>query len=288
MRAVLLRNSLALVLLLFGSACATLPGQVPTGTDVRTPEAADSAATSGATLPTVIAVEPAFAFGDRWTSGGTGIELRRLNGPTAGSGVGVLVVRIDPASVTFRVVYDRDRPRTISTWAADYRALLAVNAGYFDELGQPVALLVSDGRLFSTSYADRGGMFAVHQDGHVEVRALSELPYNDEPLLQALQGWPLLVRAAGVAAYDSDDGDRSRRTAIGIDGNGRILIAVSPAADFSLAEWSRYLAAADLDLQRAVNLDGGSSTGLALRNENAAGAVEAFVLLPFALLVEAR
>jgi hypothetical protein len=258
-----------------------------------TPHVAATAPTAaGTAIPTaastVLTPPPAFPFEQHWTAAGRGIELRRLAGPPDGSPVGVLAVRLDPAFVRFRMVYDPQQPRTISRWAADFGASIAVNAGYFDDLGRPVALLVSDEVATGASYVDQGGMFAVTADERIVLSALSIEPYDGEPLQQALQGWPLLVRERGVAAYDSEDGRRSRRTAIGVDETGRVLLLISPAADFSLAEWSQYLAAADLQLVRAVNLDGGSSTGLALRNEHAEAAVEAFVALPFALLITSR
>jgi uncharacterized protein YigE (DUF2233 family) len=279
---VTVRRISLLLLLLSLTACqsvAAITASIPTAA----PPTADPAA-----RPTLPAPAPAFPFADGWTAAETGIELRRLAGPPDGSPVGVLAVRVDPTAVSFRMVYDQQRPRAISAWAADYGAAIAVNAGYFDDVGRPVALLVSDGVAVGDTYLDQGGMFAVTADGRLLLTALSDEPYNGEPLQQALQGWPLLVRAPGVAAYAVEDGRRSRRTAVGLDQAGRVILLVSPAADFSLAEWSQYLAAADLQLVRAVNLDGGSSTGIALRNANAATAVEAFAALPFALLITPR
>jgi hypothetical protein len=49
------------------------------------------------------------------------------------------------------------------------------------------------------------------------------------------------------------------------DLQGRILIIVAPRGYLSLHELARFLAESDLDLNVALNLDGGFSTGLWLR-----------------------
>ncbi|RMD72480.1 MAG: phosphodiester glycosidase family protein, partial [Chloroflexi bacterium] len=110
-------------------------------------------------------------------------------------------------------------------------------------------------------------------------------PYDGTVFEQAIQGWPLLVRSDGTAAYTDEDGQRARRSAIALDDQGRVLLIVAPAASFSLAEWSRFLATADLDLTIAVNLDGGSSSGLMAQSDHGNIRIDSFVPLPFALLV---
>ena len=79
----------------------------------------------------------------------------------------------------------------------------------------------------------------------------------------------------------------ARRTAIGQDGNGRILFIFAPWGSLTLHELSVFLATSDLDLQIAFNLDGGPSTGMLLAGETAVE-IPAFTLLPAVITVSPR
>ena len=63
----------------------------------------------------------------------------------------------------------------------------------------------------------------------------------------------------------ADDSRPSRRTVVAQDNQGRILLIVAPRGYLSLHEMARFLAESDLDLDVALNLDGGYSTGLWLK-----------------------
>ena len=105
-------------------------------------------------------------------------------------------------------------------------------------------------------------MFGV-TDGQFWLRALAQVPYSSsEPVGQAVQGWPVLVYPGGSPADIADNGSRSRRTAIGIDAEGRVILVVVDKPMFTLIELADWLASSDLGLVSALNLDGGGSTGL--------------------------
>ncbi|ACL26030.1 conserved hypothetical protein [Chloroflexus aggregans DSM 9485] len=234
-------------------------------------------------IPTLIPTVPASptATVQEWQVLTNGIEFRRLDVP----GSPVQVIRVDPTQVRFVVGYDPTAPRMLSAWAAQYSAVAAINGGFFDRAGEPVALLISNQQIIGQSYVEQGGMFAVDAEGRPHLWALAEQPYDGTVFEQAIQGWPLLVRSDGTAAYTDEDGQRARRSAIALDNQGRVLLIVAPAASFSLAEWSQFLATADLDLTIAVNLDGGSSSGLMAQSDRGNIRIDSFVPLPFALLV---
>jgi hypothetical protein len=219
-----------------------------------------------------------------WLHARPGLTLRRLRPPAAPAPVSI--VRLDPARVRFRVGYDPVAPQSIEAWANRTGAVAVINAGFFDIGNTTTALLVQDGVAIGESYVGRGGMFTVGPDEQVALRSLADAPYNpDEPLAQALQGWPLLVRPGGEAAYTYEDGERARRSALAIDASGNILLIVSAVPAFTLAELSAWLADADLDITTAVNLDGGASTGLLLASDTAGERISSFVALPIVLLV---
>lgn len=233
-------------------------------------------------VPTLISTPTASAdAGASWHLIAPGVESRQIEAP----GLPVQIVRIDPTQVRFVVAYDPTKPRTLQAWLAQYNAIAAINGGFFDQRGEPVALLISNQQVIGSSYVNQGGMFAIDAQGMPHLWSLTEQPYDGTPFAQAIQGWPLLVRRQGEAAYTVADDQRARRSAIALDQAGRVLLIVAPAASFSLAEWSQFLATVDLAIEIAVNLDGGASSGLIAQGDQRSVRVDSFTPLPFALLI---
>jgi exopolysaccharide biosynthesis protein len=204
------------------------------------------------------------------------------------------IVRLDPATVRFRVHYDPVVPRPMSGWAEHLQPLLVVNGGYFTPENETTGLLISDGQVWGTPYGNFAGLFAVTSDGQVSVRWLRDWPYDpDEPLTDALQSFPVLVKPGGVMGFpaDADDGRPARRTVVAQDNQGRILMIVAPRGNLSLHELARFLAESDLELDVALNLDGGFSTGLWLKTGGAtveAVAIDSLVPVPSVISADYR
>jgi uncharacterized protein YigE (DUF2233 family) len=201
-----------------------------------------------------------------WLRVAHGLERRSLRLFNSEGGVveTVTVLRIEPGSHQFEVQYSPDAPRTVQEWAADSDAAIALNAGYFTPEYAALGLIVSDGIQHGQSYGDFAGMLAVLPDG-VQVRWLRDQPYHaGEPLVAAVQSFPVLIKPGGVLGFPDEDGIPARRTVIGQDRSGQILIIVCPNGTFTLNRLALFLLESDLELDIALNLDGGNSTGLFL------------------------
>ena len=209
--------------------------------------------------------------------------------PDLRAAVPLVIVRLDPAQVRLRVAYAPDRPRGLRGWFEQRRPLAAINGSFFTPEYQATALLISDGSASGASYEGFGGMLSVAPDDGVALRALRDQPYDPaEPIEQALQSFPMLVFPGGEPAAIKDDGRRARRSAVAIDRAGRLLLLVSPTSDFTLRGLADWLSQSDLDVDRALNLDGGSSTGLYLSDGALHEEIDSFGPLPIVLLVEAK
>ncbi|HEU4327657.1 MAG TPA: phosphodiester glycosidase family protein [Roseiflexaceae bacterium] len=222
-------------------------------------------------------------------TGRPGIELcRRSFRPTPdGPPAELIIARLDPGLVRLRVAYDPDAPQLLSAWTRREEPMLAVNAGFFDERYHSTALLVSDGVPQGQSYQGFGGMLAVAPDGRVELRPLRDQPYDPaEPLIQAVQSFPMLVFPGGQVAPIEEDGARARRSAVALDRSGRLLVIVCASSSFTLRGLAEWLAASDLAIDRALNLDGGASTGLFFDAGETSVAIDSFERVPAVLLVE--
>jgi uncharacterized protein YigE (DUF2233 family) len=223
-----------------------------------------------------------------WQSLGNGVELRRLKVELNGITNRLWLARVDPARVRFRVVYDRENPRQVAEWLTGAKSLLAVNAGYFTEDYHATGLIISDGTRSGQSYVGFGGMFAVQGD-RVQVRWLVAKPYSpSEPLRQAVQAFPMLVHSGGKEGISEDDGQLARRTVVGQDRKGRIVFVVSPDAFFTLKNLAAFLAASDLELDTALNLDGGPSSGLVLAGPSGLTGVDSWIKVPAVIVAEAK
>jgi uncharacterized protein YigE (DUF2233 family) len=253
--------------------------------DITTPSPTPPSAT-----PTVHVVPtPTSELDDTgWQSLSNGIELRRLRVEIGGVSNRLWLARLDPARVRFRALYDPDNPRLMSEWFATVKPLLAVNAGYFTEDHRATGLVISDGKRSGQSYTGFGGMFAVRAD-RVEVRWLVTRPYNPtEPLRDAVQAFPMLVHSGGKPGVMDDDGQLARRTVVGQDRRERIVFVVSSDLVFTLKNLSAFLVASDLELDMALNLDGGTSSGLMVAGPDGPNGVDSWVKVPAVIVAEAR
>ncbi len=198
-----------------------------------------------------------------WQAVQPGLEYRELEVTVDRRSDLLRLARVDPSQLRFRVVYDPGQPRQVSGWLKAEGALLAVNGGYFDPQNQALGLLIRNGMLYGQPYEGYGGMFAVGSEG-VHVRWNVAQPYQPgESLAYAIQNFPMLVLPGGVPNEGIDDnGQFAPRTAVAEDRQGRIVFLVSQGSIFTLTSLGQWLAASDLDLETALNLDGGSSSGL--------------------------
>lgn len=287
---VLVRRLLPLTLLalLLASAC-TPQVSAPSPTSPLRPIPTLFPTNPSFAQPTPAGSESIDAPDTGWIAGSNGIELRKLRASSGGiTTSSIVIARIDLAQVRLRVGYTPGQPRSLQAWA-DQQTLLVVNGGFFTEDYHSTALVISDGRASETSYEGFGGMLAVAPSGEVTIQPLRDQPYDPSaPLDQAMQSFPMLVFPGGTAAYIDDDNARARRTAIALDRAGRLLIIVCPSSDFTLNGLAEWLASSDLEIDRALNLDGGPSTGMYVSAGPVEEQIDALGRLPIVLLVEAK
>lgn len=138
-----------------------------------------------------------------------------------------------------------------------------VNGGFFHPDLRPAGLVISQGRRinrFETAKLLSGVVYSDRQGTHLVRRG----QFRDHPDIAALlQGGPYLVEGAravrGLSAYAPN-----RRTFIATDGHGHWVLGAT-LSPLTLAEVAECLASTGAlipwRVDRALNLDGGSSTG---------------------------
>ncbi len=226
-----------------------------------------------------------------WQTLKSGLELRRIRLTTSEGDEQMTVIRVDPELWSLRVHYNPDEPKSVSAWAEILHTTVVVNGGYFTTENTASGLLISESAQWGTPYGSFAGMLAVTPSGNTTVRWLTDHPYDPaEPLAHAIQSFPMLVKPSGTLGFpaDADDGSPARRTVVAQDIYGRILLIVAPLGKLSLHGLSLFLTNSDLEIHTALNLDGGTSTGLWLKTQEESVAVDSMVPVPSAISVSSR
>jgi hypothetical protein len=280
-----------LILLLFLGVSSCSSGKSPSAAEVTIsppPEPIYTSTSTSKPKPTSTIVLPE----SNWHLVRDGLEKRIIDIVIENQRVDRLfLLRIDPSLYQFNVVYDDIAPKTLDEWQKLTGALVMFNGGYFRILGDrylPDGLMVVNGQAFGETYTGFGGMFAITPRGP-QLRWLVSHPYDsNESLLYALQSFPVLVEPGGLVGFPAEyeDHQMARRTVLGQDRGGRFIILVTYGYYFTLHQLSDYLVNSDLDLDIALNLDGGPSSGILLADPRET--IPATSLLPFVVTVLPR
>jgi uncharacterized protein YigE (DUF2233 family) len=225
-----------------------------------------------------------------WNKVATGVEVRYEDWKNGNSDdETVTIVRFDTHKIKVSVGYQPGQPMSMNDWMQQDHPLAMINGGYFDQQFHATALVVSNGKVIGESYAGFGGMLSVDTRGSISLRSLHQQPYdaNSEHLAQATQSSPMLM-LGGKRTQFSADASQTRRSVVAMDKQGRLLFIVSPDQIFSLDELADQLVSSDLSIEVALNLDGGSSTGLYVNGGSSHVSIDSLAKLPLVIIVKAR
>ena len=166
-----------------------------------------------------------------------------------------------PKTATLRVIDDADTRPSLADTMEREKAIAGVNGGYFDGDHTPLGLLISDGRVVAPMRKAKllSGVVSAAK-GRVSIQRVAEFSMNTKPT-NARQCGPFLVdRGAAVPGLNSIRA--ARRTFVATAGAD--TAAVGYSSHLTLAQIGAVLATRgvipNVKLQRALNLDGGSSS----------------------------
>jgi exopolysaccharide biosynthesis protein len=172
-------------------------------------------------------------------------------------------------SSTLRVLQNEGGTGSLAEVMRHEKCLAGVNGGYFDEKFAPIGLRMANGQMIAPLQRARliTGVLVASSRGVQIVR--SREFSRRAGVTAAVQCGPFLVdRSQSIVGLN--DSRPARRTFAATTNGGRALVGV--CSDVSLAELSKILAttsfADDLRIERALNLDGGSSSGFWFAREN--------------------
>jgi uncharacterized protein YigE (DUF2233 family) len=199
---------------------------------------------------------------------GAGHIVRTVDGVRQ---VELRLVIFDTKRLTLRLVDDPLDELNLPAAMARSGCIAGTNGAYFHPDRTPLGLLVCDGRQVHPLERAKllSGLIVVTARG-VSLQRAKEFR-GPRGVTQALQAGPFLVDGGkAVAALNATRS--ARRTVILSDGRGNAALLVTSSV--TLAELAQILATPGvvpgLKIARALNLDGGSSTGIWIRQQGGA------------------
>jgi hypothetical protein len=195
-------------------------------------------------------------------SASKGIEHRYMVAEDSASGdrASLELAIFSTQSAHLRVIDQTDGPRAgLAEVMRRGKYVAGVNGGYFDPDYQPVGLLIVDGKIISPLRRARLLSGVLSSGGtKVQIWRFNEFP-RSQKFDAAIGCGPMVVDLARpVSGLDASRG--ARRTFAAVERGDRAAIGF--CSDVSLADLSRILVGGlgDFKIQRALNLDGGSSS----------------------------
>jgi uncharacterized protein YigE (DUF2233 family) len=225
-----------------------------------------------------------------WYQAATGVAIRYEDWKSASNDEDtVTIARFDVQDVNLSVAYQPKQPLLLSQWMQQEHATAIINGGYFDSDDNATALVIANGQTSGQSYNGFGGMLAVDSQGNISLRSLNQQPYGsaDGQLQQATQSSPMLVLDGRATSFTAD-ATSSRRSIVAMDKQGHLLLIVSPNESFTLNELGKLLVSSDLSIETALNLDGGSSTGLYVNSGSQHVAIDSLNEIPLVIIVKSK
>ena len=229
-------------------------------------------------------------------------EMRMASdGPLAA--VRAIVVRLEPSRVRFNLDYSSRDYGMIGTWTVDRMpstGVVALNAGQFSG-GAPWGWLVRDGVESQPPGSGSLGMsFVVDRTGVVSLVTRDELPSIRTKAVHAFQSYPALLVGDGHMPWELqapsrgvDLSHRDSRLALGIMDDGAVVIVLTRFGSLgrtgetvpwgpTVPEMSAFMKS--LGCRRAMLLDGGLSSQLAVRGPDGVSQWKNWRAVPLGLI----
>lgn len=217
-----------------------------------------------------------------WKVVAPGVALREFQSRATAQDASTQIValRCAPKRIRFVVGAKTDAAQ----WRQKNRAIAAVNGGFFDPEGRSLGLRIAQNKRVSDLHPADWGVFFVRGTRARIVHTRDYRALRDggktRRVLEAIQCGPRLVVDNRLTKLKAQ---WARRTAMGIDRDGQVVVAISDG-ELSFAAWQKVWRD-DLRCPNALGLDGGGSTQLSLKVGKTAREIGGLWPVPDALLI---
>lgn len=240
-----------------------------------------------------------------WQQVSPGVWQREMRFASSGplSPVRAIVVRLEPSRMRFSLDYASRDYGMIGTWTVDRMpptGVVAVNAGQFSG-GAPWGWLVRDGvEAQQPGTGSLGMSFVVDRAGSVSLVTRNELPGARSNALHAFQSYPALLVGDGEIPWELQEPERGidlshrdSRLALGLMHDGSVLVVITRFGAIgrpgetvpwgpTVPEMAAFMKS--LGCRRAMLLDGGLSSQLAVRGRDGVSQWKNWRAVPLGLI----
>lgn len=199
-----------------------------------------------------------------WVSVSNGYSKRIYTSSREEAEVKVIVYKMPVDKVDVEL-HESIPPKSFLEWDESIDSDIFINAGYFLEDYSSTGGLYIEGESKTEKQLDldRSGLIYI-QDRKIsliDTTGMDSLNVFQSPTTSYLQTYPFLIKN-GKPSIEEDSGLLARRTVVGTTKNDDFLVIIVDQTPVSLFELMEILYnETDLDIDMALNLDGGPSTG---------------------------
>lgn len=218
-----------------------------------------------------------------WTTLSEGIDFKQQLVEVDTATELVSIVRFNPTVSPFYIAVAEGDPKTLDQWQAELDARVIINGSYFDETYNLTTRTVVEGNAYGPLLTGKTGILQNLDESDWIITKAADVP-NSAPEF-SVQSYPLLIHDSRMS-FTEGSSDTGQRTVVAMDEQGNMYWIIAEYGVLSLKELSSLLdTELDLALAEALNLDGGSSTGLIITNQSDIAYYNSAVAVPSVLYI---
>lgn len=224
-----------------------------------------------------------------WQSITATISRKELVKKTDDSRYELIVYRFNRNDVVMELNNSSD-PMRLDEWDNQIISDLIINGGYFDENFAPTGFLAINGNVIEDKKyaADKSGLLVI-ENGTPSVVDTASFAFPDiSYTTSALQSFPLLIKSGGKPGIKEDSKKLARRTVVAQSNDENFYIIVVDQTPLSLFKLMELLLDSDLNIDVALNLDGGQSSALTIKANDFSETLLPLTALPQVISVRSK
>lgn len=147
-------------------------------------------------------------------------------------------------------------------------AIVAINANFFDEYGNPLGLVINRGKKFKNVHNGGKTLTGIFSANRTSIKITGRANIDETSILEAVQAGPRLV-ANGTVLETKNSFQNSKRSGVCIDKDKNLIIfcTSNTFSGISLDTLQNTLVSEEIECQDALNFDGGGSSQIYISNK---------------------
>ena len=204
-----------------------------------------------------------------WKTVGDDLEVAELRvWPDAFLSTELLLIRTSLKKYRIGVVRALDygrRTASVGTLVDKSRAVLGINANFFDEHSRPLGVVISNGNFHQDVHKGGNTLTGIFQRSRRGPSIIHRGDFSSKKISEAIQAGPRILTNKKAVTVRANSNAHSRRSGVCIDEENRVVFFItSGMLGVTIPELQTLLRLPEIACKDALNLDGGGSSQLFL------------------------